>query len=55
MKCPSCQRENPPENAFCAACGARIAFPCAACGRTNPVDHVFRSTPKRSSASSSRS
>ena len=35
MKCPQCQRENPPGSNFCLDCGARLALVCAACGTSS--------------------
>jgi hypothetical protein len=41
MSCPACGRENPPENAFCGACGTRLARVCPGCQRENPLDQSF--------------
>jgi len=41
MRCPACQRENPPEHRFCAGCGAALTRACPACGREARSDDVF--------------
>ena len=41
MTCPSCHRENPPDNAFCGGCGARLESVCPGCGRANPPGDGF--------------
>ena len=33
MICPSCRRENPPDNSFCGGCGAALSEPRAEAGR----------------------
>ena len=34
MICPNCQFQNRPDSTFCARCGKRLHFFCAACGAT---------------------
>jgi class 3 adenylate cyclase/tetratricopeptide (TPR) repeat protein len=41
MRCPACQRENPPQAKFCNACGGRLELHCAGCGQANAPDSRF--------------
>jgi class 3 adenylate cyclase/tetratricopeptide (TPR) repeat protein len=36
MKCPQCDRDNPPASKFCSSCGTRLPLVCAGCGHHNP-------------------
>jgi class 3 adenylate cyclase len=39
--CAGCRRENPPDAAFCAGCGAGLVPVCPACRRPNAADARF--------------
>ena len=41
MNCPSCDRPNAGDAAFCNGCGSRLAHTCAGCSRENPPDASF--------------
>ena len=41
MKCPRCERENPPQAKFCLECGAHLALTCVQCGTELPADAKF--------------
>ena len=41
MRCPSCERENPEDAAFCSGCGSRVARLCHSCGRSNHPENSF--------------
>ena len=41
MKCPRCQKENPPQAKFCLECGTAFAFKCARCGTELPAGAKF--------------
>jgi len=41
MRCTTCQRDNPPDAAFCSGCGRRVALLCPSCARTNAPDSGF--------------
>jgi class 3 adenylate cyclase/tetratricopeptide (TPR) repeat protein len=41
MKCPRCQRENPPQAKFCLECGAPVSLSCASCGAELPPSAKF--------------
>src|SRR2546426_1040952 len=41
MKCPRCQRENPPQAKFCLECAAPLALRCANCGTQLPAGAKF--------------
>src|SRR5262249_55173260 len=41
MTCPGCGHSNEAGNAFCGACGGRLARDCPGCGRANPPDQAF--------------
>lgn len=41
MKCPSCERENRSEAAFCDGCGGSLAPECASCGAKLRADARF--------------
>ena len=39
--CPSCGRENAPEQKFCGECGAQLGAVCPACQAPNPPENKF--------------
>ena len=39
--CPSCGRENAPEQKFCGECGAQLGAVCPACEAPNPPENKF--------------
>ncbi|HEY5625945.1 MAG TPA: protein kinase [Dehalococcoidia bacterium] len=41
MQCPSCNRDNPEDAAFCNGCGSPLELRCAECGRVNPTSSGF--------------
>ncbi len=41
MQCPSCNRENPEDAAFCNGCGSPLELLCGECGRANPASSGF--------------
>ncbi|MFQ5472517.1 MAG: protein kinase, partial [Dehalococcoidia bacterium] len=41
MRCPSCDRDNPQEAAFCMSCGSKIESACPKCGKALPPDAAF--------------
>ncbi len=41
MRCPACQRENPPEDRFCGGCGSPLSRSCPSCNAPNPPDDAF--------------
>ncbi len=41
MRCPHCQVENAPANAFCIGCGHGLTRRCARCSHDNPPDARF--------------
>jgi len=41
MKCPRCQRENPPQAKFCLECGVRVALTCTKCCSELPAGAKF--------------
>jgi class 3 adenylate cyclase/tetratricopeptide (TPR) repeat protein len=41
VKCPRCQRENPPQAKFCLECGARVALTCTKCRSELPAGAKF--------------
>ena len=41
MICTRCERENPPDNAFCGGCGGRLQELCPSCGEANPPERAF--------------
>ncbi len=41
MQCPSCERENQADAAFCSGCGQRLAQVCPSCSRSNLPDSSF--------------
>jgi class 3 adenylate cyclase/tetratricopeptide (TPR) repeat protein len=61
--CPTCERANPDDAAFCAGCGRKLARVCPACERENAADARFcngcgqplEETPAASAPASERS
>jgi class 3 adenylate cyclase/tetratricopeptide (TPR) repeat protein len=41
VKCPRCQRENPPQAKFCLECGARVVLTCTKCRSELPAGAKF--------------
>ena len=41
MKCPRCERANPPSSKFCLECGAHLAARCPSCGTELPARARF--------------
>src|SRR3990170_1373065 len=41
MNCPSCQRDNADDAAFCSGCGAPLRLVCLSCNRVNAPDAAF--------------
>ena len=41
MQCARCQRDAPPDAAFCPECGAPLVARCAECGTENAPGHKF--------------
>ncbi len=41
MICPACQYQNPAGDAFCGACGQRLAAVCGTCGHANGASNSF--------------
>src|SRR5262249_8531483 len=41
MRCPTCGRENPPEQKFCGECGTRLSAVCPSCGSQNAPENKF--------------
>jgi len=41
MKCPQCQRDNPPQSSFCLECGSRLTLTCGSCGADLPSGSKF--------------
>src|SRR5262245_58148293 len=42
--CPTCGKENPPEQKFCGECGSSLGAVCPSCQTQNPTDHKFCGT-----------
>ena len=41
MRCPSCQRDNTDDAAYCNGCGSRLQIVCPKCGQVNVGDASF--------------
>ena len=41
MKCPRCQRDNPPQSSFCLECGEHLTLTCGSCGAALPSGSRF--------------
>ncbi len=41
MLCQACQHDNPPDHAFCGACGGPLVIVCGGCGESVPPGNAF--------------
>src|SRR5260370_26769620 len=41
MQCPRCERDAPPDAAFCPKCGSKLSAACPQCGKASAPDDNF--------------